>query len=463
MIVETSDPATSIVTEAAPRTVEVPGAIVIPALPTAGGSGAPTDATYLVTTAHADLSAEVVVGATPGGELGGTWASPTVDTTHAGSSHAAVQAAAEATAAAALATHVGSGTHPFTAITGVATDAQIPSTIARDSEVTAAVAAALTSVLGTAPAALDTLGELADALNDDADFAATITAALAAKVAKADYGAHTVLVATSDDNPVAVTISEATLLGRLTGGNIAALTATQIKGLLAIGHADVAGLDEQIRDVIGAALVEGAGITLTVNDAGDTITIDADGGTAPDATNSTCVIDRDDGATVANTTTVTSVLSSALDIPTGLAENGDLFIVELIGTYTNNSGAGRTLTPRFVVGSTSHIGSATGSLTSSANPRLWRARMLVMVKAEDASGLGSQQLGFEFMISGPTANAFDPINTGSTMVGQALSVEPMTGSGVSKALDFRVAHSAADANVSITCTSARLVRIPKYA
>ncbi len=67
--------------------------------------GAPTTADYLVGTANGSLSAEIVVGATPGGELGGTWASPTVDATHAGTTHAATQAAAEATAAGALATH----------------------------------------------------------------------------------------------------------------------------------------------------------------------------------------------------------------------------------------------------------------------------------------------------------------------------------------------------------------------
>jgi hypothetical protein len=66
----------------------------------AGASGAPTDADYLVGTTNAGLSAEIVVGATPQGELGGTWASPTVDATHSGSTHAAIQAAAEATAAA---------------------------------------------------------------------------------------------------------------------------------------------------------------------------------------------------------------------------------------------------------------------------------------------------------------------------------------------------------------------------
>lgn len=52
-----------------------------------GGGGAPTDADYLVGTANGDLTAEIVVGATPGGELGGTWASPTVDATHSGSTH----------------------------------------------------------------------------------------------------------------------------------------------------------------------------------------------------------------------------------------------------------------------------------------------------------------------------------------------------------------------------------------
>lgn len=62
----------------------------------APAAAAPTNADYLVGTANGTLSAEIVVGTTPGGELGGTWASPTVDTTHSGSSHADVQAAAEA-------------------------------------------------------------------------------------------------------------------------------------------------------------------------------------------------------------------------------------------------------------------------------------------------------------------------------------------------------------------------------
>ena len=40
---------------------------------------APSTADYLVGTANGTLTNEIVVGTTPGGELGNTWASPTID------------------------------------------------------------------------------------------------------------------------------------------------------------------------------------------------------------------------------------------------------------------------------------------------------------------------------------------------------------------------------------------------
>lgn len=58
--------------------------------PGSGGGGAPDDAEYLVATADVDLTNAVVVGPTPGGELGGTWPVPTVDAVHSGSAHHAV-------------------------------------------------------------------------------------------------------------------------------------------------------------------------------------------------------------------------------------------------------------------------------------------------------------------------------------------------------------------------------------
>src|SRR3990167_9157964 len=58
---------------------------------------APNTPDFLVGTSDAALTGEIVVGTTPGGELGNTWASPTVDTTHSGSAHhAAVTLAADA-------------------------------------------------------------------------------------------------------------------------------------------------------------------------------------------------------------------------------------------------------------------------------------------------------------------------------------------------------------------------------
>lgn len=178
-----------------------------------GGGGAPTDADYLVGTANAALSAEIVVGATPGGELGGTWAAPTVDATHSGSTHAAVQAAAEATAAAALSAHLTDAVdaHDASAISSVAAgnlaatdvqtalneldtekaatshahageditsgtvaDARIAATIARDSEVSAGDAVVQANLDAHIADAIDAHDASAISILDTAaDFTAT--------------------------------------------------------------------------------------------------------------------------------------------------------------------------------------------------------------------------------------------------------------------------------------------------
>jgi len=55
---------------------------------------------------------------------------------------------------------------------------------------------------------------------------------LSGLVAKSTYDAHTILAATTDNTPAAVTVAEQTIVGRITAGNIAALTATQVRTLI---------------------------------------------------------------------------------------------------------------------------------------------------------------------------------------------------------------------------------------
>jgi hypothetical protein len=50
-------------------------------------------------------------------------------------------------------------------------------------------------------------------------------------VEKSLYNAQTILAATADDTPAAVTVNEQTLVGRITSGNIASLTVAQIQTL----------------------------------------------------------------------------------------------------------------------------------------------------------------------------------------------------------------------------------------
>lgn len=70
---------------ARPRVAHASVHVVVPT--STGGYGAPASCDFLVGTSQAGLSAEIIVGASPGGELGGSWASPTVDATHSGSAH----------------------------------------------------------------------------------------------------------------------------------------------------------------------------------------------------------------------------------------------------------------------------------------------------------------------------------------------------------------------------------------
>lgn len=53
------------------------------------------------------------------------------------------------------------------------------------------------------------------------------------RVAKATFDANTILKADTDNTPEALTVAEQTLVGRITSGEITALTASQIWTILA--------------------------------------------------------------------------------------------------------------------------------------------------------------------------------------------------------------------------------------
>lgn len=76
------------------------------------------------------------------------------------------------------------------------------------SETSAAITAAVNALIGGAPGALDTLNELAAAINDDASFAASVTTALGTKAAAADLTAE-IALARNADNLTSGTVADA--------------------------------------------------------------------------------------------------------------------------------------------------------------------------------------------------------------------------------------------------------------
>lgn len=76
----------------------------------------------------------------------------------------------------------------------------------------------------------------------------------AGAVMNTDYDAQTVLAATTNDTPAAVTIAEQRLLGRITGGNVTALTPAQIISIIDDADGTGSGLDaDQLDGLEGSA------------------------------------------------------------------------------------------------------------------------------------------------------------------------------------------------------------------
>lgn len=108
------------------------------------------------------------------------------------------------------------------------------------------------NIKGLSVAELQTLANVEDGA--DVTDAANVDAAGA--VMEVDFNAQTILAATSDDTPAALTVGEQTLVGRITAGNVAALTATQVRTLLNVQDGSKDG------DVVGPATATADAIAL---------------------------------------------------------------------------------------------------------------------------------------------------------------------------------------------------------
>lgn len=151
--------------------------------------------------------------------------------------------------------------------TGKIPDTQIPDGIARDSEVTSAISTAIDNLVGGAPGALNTLNELAEAINDDSSYASTITAALGLK---APLASPTFTGTVSGIDKTMVGLGN---VDNTSDANKPVSTATQTALDL---KADASAITELAQDAVNTAIVAGTGITKVYDDVANTLTVSVD-------------------------------------------------------------------------------------------------------------------------------------------------------------------------------------------
>lgn len=183
------------------------------------------------------------------------------------------------------------------------------------------VAAAVAALVASSPSTLDTLKELADALGDDPNYAATTAALIGAKLATSaapELIRDTIGTALTQGANITITVDD--------GGDTITIA---VSGLTSSSLSD---FTEAVQDVMGALAAGGSGLTLTYNDGANTYVLDVnvDGNTLEINADALRVKDGGITATKLDSTTVTEFVQDVLGV---LASGGS----GLTMTYTDVS------------------------------------------------------------------------------------------------------------------------------
>lgn len=141
------------------------------------------------------------------------------------------------------------------------------------------------------------------------------------------YDANTVLFATTDNTPAALTVATSTVVGRNTSGAIDALTMSALRTLLALASTNISDFTEAVQDVVGAYATSGSGVAATYDDSGNTLTVSRGAVTvnAQTGTSYTLVLaDAPKFVTMSNASasTLTVPLNSSVAYPVGTIIEG---------------------------------------------------------------------------------------------------------------------------------------------